>query len=256
MIKKVGISLGQDMDMVKNMDADFMIGTGKNTENSAFLNRNFPAQDLYGGFCENPHIRGFVTLGIPGEDRFNVEFDVNAIFNRWDGLSYWDEYSNGYDYLSINAESHEIDLGMTINRQLNITRWFNIYGGVGTNAGYAFGDELYIYGSGTNQVDANLERNTSDIWMEDPRMTDILETYEVSDAFTQRVFATTGVGVELFKRIELGLHFTRGIGYRKHFGSNATTVNLHSVAVRANWLFNNSKCCIPKQCCKPQNCCD
>ncbi len=245
MIKKVGISLGHDMDMIKDMDADFMIGTGINTENSVFLNRDFPAQDLYGGFCENPHIRGFVTLGLPGEDRFNVEFDVNAIFNRWDGLYYWD-HNGSYDHLSINSESNEVNLGMTINRQLNVTRWFNIYGGVGTNAGYAFGQDLYIYGSGTAQADNNLDRSTSDIWMADPYMESLQESYDVTDAFTQRLFATTGFGIELFRRVELGLHFTRGIGYRKHFGSAAKTVNLHSAALRANWLLGSTKCCTKK----------
>ena len=245
MIKKVGVSFGQDQDMLRNIDADYIIGIGKDTENSQFLNRDFAPRDLYRAYCENPNVRAFVTLGIPGNDRFNIEFDANAIFNRYDGV-YYSDYTGNYDYLNIGTTSSEVNLGVTINRQLNVTRWFNLYGGVGSNMGYTFGSSLYVNGSGIQQVNANLDRSTTDVWTQSVDYGYASENYDVNDAFSQRVFATAGFGIELFRRIELGYHLTGGVGHRTHFGSASKFSRLLSTSFRVNWLFGNSKCCKPK----------
>jgi len=266
MIKKVGVSFGHDRDMIKNMDADFMINSGRNTENSPFRNMNLGTEELEGGFCENPHIRAIVTLGLKGEDRFNLDLGVNAIFNRWDGLYFsdWTRGSGNYwgyggnEYISISSQSNEINFEATLNRKIKLYRersYFtifpkiNLYGGVGTNIGYAFGSQLYINGATRDQVDENLDRNTQEIFTEDATYTSSYEYYQQRDAITQRAFATAGASIVFFKRLELGVFLSRGIGYRNHFGSGIKMVNLHSGTLRANWIIGKNKCCVPKQCC-------
>jgi len=253
MIKKVGISLGQDMDMIQNMDAEFMINSGKGTESSVFRDANFDPRFLEGGFCENPHIRAMVTLGLPGEDRFNVDMGVNAIFNRWDGLYYSNnnqiegsEFA-GFENLNISSMSNEVNFELTLNRQISIERWLTLYSGLGMNSGYAFGGELYLRGATQETMDQNLNRSVGQVWSNFNTSDRHYETYQQRDAFTQRAYATAGIGITFLRRLELGVHLTRGVGYRKHFGSGVKMVNLHSGAFRANWRLGKTKrCCIPK----------
>jgi len=253
MIKKVGVSLGQDMDMINGLDYQYLLSTSDGGMQSRYGDLQFPEQDLYGGVCENPYVRAYMTLGIPGLDKFNFDVAAVGIFNRFDGLYYYNEKTGGN--LDVQSQTNEVSLEAELARQLNVARWFKLYGGLGTNIGYNFGGTLSVveYEMETGEPQdyyyaQNSERSAMEVFggevMTREDNTEITD-FKVNDGISQRVFATMGFGFVMGQRIELGAFFRRGIGYRNIFGAESKKINLHSAGLRLNYLFG-SKCCLAK----------
>jgi len=181
-VKKFGISLGQDWDM-----------------------------------CENPNLR--VSLVLEPQRWSNVELHTSGvfIFNRVDEV-YMQDYDNkGYSYADISMYSNEIGLEGVLLKKVPVFGWkaLNLYGGIGTNAGYQFGNELYAQAS---QAQYEPDRTGS-------------------NGISARVFGQAGIGVTFFRRVELGLEGRYGAGFRHYFGTDTDFSNLHSVAVNLKYVL-------------------
>ena len=243
-IKKIGLSTGFDQDRIKNMDADYFLGTARGSENSAFNDTDFPAETLYGGVCENPYLRAYVTLGAPNVRNTYLDLALVGVFNRYDAMyysnsqSFWD-FGDDYEYLSMSALSNEVMLEGVLTRELDLANWFKLYGGLGTNLGYSFGGYMSVDGHLEQQtVDDNLERDANDIFTGSYHRGWESEYYQLKNAFAQRIFVEVGTGLILFKRLESGIFVRRGVGYRSYLDYGTRGVNLHSFGLRLNWIIN------------------
>lgn len=244
-IKKVGISTGFDQDRINNLDLDFMLGTALGGERSQFTNANLPASDLIGGTCENPYLRAFVTLGAPGLQNTFLDLAVVGVFNRYDGLYYdsntdfFQNWNEGYDYVSVNSFSDEVMLEAMLSQQVNVASWFKLYGSLGTNLGYTMNNQIIVDGHlERNDVENNQNRSPGEVYSGYYYEGNTNETYQGKNAFSQRVFAEIGTGLILWKRFETGLFFRRGVGYRAYQDFGTRGVQLHSFGLRMNWIIS------------------
>ena len=241
-IKKIGISLGVETDMISNLDGNYLINIGKNV--SATLPDGTILNDMYGGVCENPHLRITLALEVPNLKNTELQVGLNAFFNRYDGAYYYGEnffnpelghYES--DYISVDLFSHELGLEGALVKRLNIGNFLNLYGGVGTNLGYSIGDELNISGSNLQAVDKNIDRSNADIFTGTTYHDDNYHSFEAKDAFHQRVFIQAGVGFVLFKRVELGIDYRSGLGYKATFNGPTKGTRLNSIGVNTKWIL-------------------
>lgn len=247
-IKKFSVSMGIDQDMIKGMDANYLMRTVKNPDQSNFSDLDFKAQTMYGGICENPHFRVQAVLEVPGMKNTELNLGVNAMINRIDGAYYSSyDYEEGYidqaySYLSVETIGHELGLESSIVKRLPILNYkntfgINLYGGVGTNLGYSFGGKMSIDGLSEEAVKENLSRDNSDIIAGNTYSDFHYDRLDVKDSFNQRAFAQIGVGVLLFKRVELGIDYKRGIGYRATFDGPTKMTQLNSLGMSAKWVL-------------------
>jgi len=52
-LKHVGVTFGSDNEMIDNLDADYLLSTGKNVDKSQFSNFDLGSENLQETFCEN-----------------------------------------------------------------------------------------------------------------------------------------------------------------------------------------------------------
>ncbi len=241
-IKKIGVSLGIERDMISNLDGNYLIDIGKNV--SATLPNGTKLDNMYGGVCENPHIRLTVALEVPHLKNTEFQLGVNAFFNRYDGAYYWgdnffDSVTEYYDadYISVDLFSHELGLEAALVKRLSFGSFLNLYGGVGTNLGYSIGDELHISGNNLQSVNKNSDRSNADIFTGTTYREETYHSFAAKDAFHQRLFLQAGAGFVLFKRLELGIEYRGGLGYKATFNGPTKGTKLHSIGASAKWIL-------------------
>ncbi|NNE30080.1 MAG: hypothetical protein HKN16_10600 [Saprospiraceae bacterium] len=237
-IKKIGLSTGFDQDRINNMDPDFFLGTARGIEGSEFDASDFAPGTLYGGVCENPYLRAYVTLGFPNKPNTFLDLALVSVFNRYDALYYSRNDAEFFEYQSLNSWGDELMLEGTLNRQVNVANWLKLYGGVGANTGITYDGEMHISGhESLSSVDENIDRTSNDIFNGRINSDYMYETYDTRSAFSQRLFAELGLGIVWFKRVETGFFLKRGIGYRNYIGYGTRRINLLSSGLRVNWIF-------------------
>ena len=237
-IKKIGISTGFDQDRINDMDPDFFLGTAIGTEGSEFDASDFSPGTLYGGVCENPYLRAYVTLGFRNQPNTLLDLSLVSVFNRYDALYYSRTDSDLFDYYSLNSWGDELMVEGTINRQVNVAKWLKLYGGLGANTGITYNGNMHINGHESgNSVDQNIDRTSNDIFNGRINEDYVYENYNTRNAFSQRIFGEVGLGIVWFKRVETGFFLKRGIGYRNYVGYGTRGVNLLSSGLRLNWIF-------------------
>ncbi len=237
-VRKIGITMGGEVDMLGSMNNEYLLSTAKGTENSAFNTGAESAKDLdfYGGVCENPHIRLTAALEMPGIR--NAELNVSAIgvFNRMDGAYYHNRVDD--TYISYTALSNEIALEAQFDKRFPVlNNKVNLYTGAGTNIGLNTGGRLSIDGTTREQADTGMERAFNDIVAGNYEYVSNFEQYELKDGISQRVFAHVGIGVILFKKFELGFDYRHGIGYRAIGGADTKKTTLQSAGLSFKYIL-------------------
>lgn len=238
-VKKFGIALGQDWDMLPGLSAESLLAK----TNESLSDEITPLFDLSNGYqyssaCDNPNIRLSLVL----EPQFcnNIELHTSGvfIFNRMDAVYLYDNSDRGYRNLSIISHGNEIDLeGVLIKKVpvLGFLNWkfMNLYGGIGANAGYQFGNYLSVWGS-DGEYSTGRWGNARD-------SNYIGESTNVNDGISARVFAQAGFGITIMRRIELGLEGRYGAGFRHYFATDTDFTNLHSVAFTMKYVLGAKK---------------
>lgn len=243
-LRKIGVSFGTDLDMIQGLDYAYLIQTGKGNSTSIYNNVSFGDQQYYAAVCENPNIRITAVLDVPRLKNTELEFSLNTIFNRFDGIYYYAEDSRvvqetgGFQYLSVNSVTNEVGLESIFTKRLNLFNFLNLYGGLGANIGYSFDGEMQISGHEYRQsVDQNVDRSLKDVTTGTIYSDAIYESYDAKDAFHQRLIYKLGFGIVFCKRLELGLDYRGGWGYRAVFGAPTKNTRLESVALSAKWIL-------------------
>lgn len=234
-LKKFGIALGQDWDMLPGLSAESLLAK----TNEGFSDEITPYFDLSNGYqyssaCDNPNVR--LTLVFQPEFCSNVELHTSGvfIFNRMDAVYLRDNSERGYQDLSIISHGNEIDLEGVLIKKVPVfgfldLNFLNVYGGIGANAGYQFGNYLSVWGSDGEY--------TSGRWGNARESNHIGESSDVNDGISARVFAQAGFGITILRRVELGLEGRYGAGFRHYFSTDTDFTNLHSIAFTAKYVL-------------------
>jgi len=238
-VKKWGITVGQDQDMLPNIGADYFLSTAKNLDEAKYEGLNVQPRDLYGMTCENPNLRIELTLLPPGMKNTELNVAIAGMFNRVDGAHYHSGDWNDADYqhISFNSYTHEAALEATLRKRLNVLRIFNLYGGAGTNLGLSFAGNMWVNGQIPVDNNGNLGSLGSDSGANNMSMQDISDSYDMKNSLHQRVFLHGGLGILFFKRVELGIEGRYGIGYRYFGGDNINHSVLNSAALTLRYVM-------------------
>ena len=222
-IKKAGIHLGMDMDMLnQGLNHEYFLSMSKEQTNSDFESMSFSNDnDMYSMVCENPNIRLEMSLVSPYFKNTEWRFALNTIINRIDAISYYnsDGYGNS-DYLNFNSYGNELSLESVLLKSVPFMKFFEVHGGVGTNIGYSFGNSLDIYGSSSNYTANQLNfNNLNEVsnTVSSPSYEYFSEYYQLNNGINQRAFLQIGASVTVYNKIELGFDIRRGYGYRGHY---------------------------------------
>ncbi len=243
-LKKISLSTGVDLDMVNNLDYEYLRSTGIGADASLVGDLEFDQSSVYGGVCENPHIRLGLVFDMARQK--NMELNVNAvgIFNRVDGVylhtdRMTDEFFNrDFDFASFNSYTNEIAIETSINKRANLGRFIKLYAGLGTNLGYSFNGHLSVNGNADQvSVDQNFNRAITDIAVGSSFQDYTYSSYKVKNGIHQRAFAEVGVGFVLLKRVELGFDYRYGVGYRALFDGPTRMTRLSSYGVKASFIL-------------------
>ncbi len=236
-VKKFGISLGQDWDMLPGLSTETILRKtdGRLSQDlESFF--DLPNSSQYSSACDNPNFR--LSLVFEPERWRNVELHTSGvfIFNRMDAVYLYDNDNYGYSNLNIILHGNEIDAEAVLLKRVPVfgflnRKFFNLYGGIGSNVGYQFGN--YISVRGHNQTfDPGRQGNFRDA-------TYINDYTDITDGVSARVFAQVGYGITFFRKLELGFEARYGAGLRHNFMTNTDFTNLHSVAFNMKYVLGN-----------------
>lgn len=241
-IKKIGISVGSDEDLIRDLDYSYMLSTAKGIEQSQYAGLNFAPQDLYGGVCENPNISVELTLGVPGLSFADLNVAATGMFNRYDGVYYDSRKSfdsfDSHEYLSINSYNSEFNLEVSLIKGIPILNFLNVYVGAGTNMGYSFGHNVQLDGIALQNIALDRSRSFGDMLTGDNYTDFNYSSFEMRDGISNRVFAQLGAGITFFKRVELGATYRKGIGTRAIFGAPFVTTQLNGFYLNLRYVLN------------------
>jgi hypothetical protein len=223
----VGLTSGVDQDMIRNMDLGYFDGISS-IDFSAIID-DVQSSDYYSAssmICENPHYRLDLAFAPTGANHTELRLSASLITNRVDMIS----YHGGDHYLNFMSYTNEVSVGATYLKHATLLKTLRVYGGLGTNVGYGFGHDLWIDGDINMNADNTGILNTG---TDAPVVTDPLDGFthhyeEGPNSISQRLFLQGGLALRLFDRVELGLNYRYGVGYRYHVGASPVGTNLHS----------------------------
>ena len=239
-IKRVSISAGSDLDMLHGMDYQYFLDGVRGPLNNDYSGLPLEEQYVSGMTCENPHLRISLHILPPGMKNTELQVSLLGIAGRIDAITYATpdtDWSNPeYQSATFDVTTNEIALEASLLKRLPVGKGLNFYAGGGTNLGATFGNSLSIWGQNLslNNDQLGFREGTED---EFPEVRYINEHYDYNSGISQRLFAQAGFGFIILKRLELGMDFRYGIGYRKIANSALKSTNLHSVGLRASWVL-------------------
>ena len=231
-LKKIGLSVGFDRDMINNMDHSMFAKAIKGDTHLDFENITFGKEDVQSMICENPNIRLEATLLPPFKVNSEIRFSLNFIQDRIDAINYWDKQGSS---LYFDTNTDELSAEASLLFKLPLGRSFHLYGGPGMNIGKTFGTTACISGQNVRiRLNETLRDGTTP---SDPQFVDYEDYHDCFDlrnSLHTRAFAHFGFGWTLFKRIELGYEWRYGIGGKVTPGAgiHGTTLNSSSFAIR------------------------
>lgn len=233
-IKKFGVSIGNDWDMLPGLSTDMLL---KKTDSRTaqdiqpFLNSANSYQSS--GFCENRNFR--LSLVLEPQRWKNVELHTSGvfIFDRRDGMHFYEYNGNSTSNLNFTLHGSEIDVEAVLLKRVPVfgfldRQFLNLYGGIGSNLGYQYGNYMSVDSYRSIRPD----RDNGDWDYEYAYSYD-----NINDGVSARVFAQVGVGVTFFRRIELGFEARYGAGLRHYFLTDTDFTNLHSTAFNVKYLL-------------------
>ena len=236
-IKKFGISMGEDMDMLRNMDQAYFLDMVAGEGIPSYSGYTASYQDVYSSICENPHLRAELVLEPARWKNTEVKIGILGVFDRIDAMSFQktSEEGTSTDYVNFSAVGHEVGLELSLQKYVQFLNAFRLYGGAGSHIAYSFGNTLSISQSSYQTVE-DLSFWESEF---DPEVgyEDSYEYYDLKNGIHQRLFLQGGASVTIFKRVEWGLVYRMGFGYRQPLGSSMQFTKLQSASMMLNYVL-------------------
>jgi hypothetical protein len=241
-VKKIDFRLGYETDMVDDLDAHYFVDQMPEGEIGRFSTLDLSPSNLNGGICENPSIElGFTLLHakLP-----NVEWRNSFAFkaNRRDAVNYF--LPENDFYLNFSSRHNEYTLESSLMYTLPVFKFFNLYGGVGTQLGLVPTNELcyYAYGSSIADEDTrtSIDQFNNTAAVVSTNSFDHHGNCEDTGAqLNQRVFLQGGVGLLFFQKIEVGVDMKYGYGYRLDIGADAVGTKHVATSLSLRYILNN-----------------
>lgn len=233
-LKKVGAQLGQDQDMLGDMQANYFLSTARSgalTHDYSELNL-LPA-DVFSMICENPHLRLTSTWQSVTHPQLELGLNLLLVTGRIDAMQF--RSADNRSNLRINQYSSEVAFEPTLGYRLGRGSW-NITGIIGGNLGYHFG-ELNVNGNVYVCEDSKVQFRNDDEPNANCVSTYVSDYAQTSGGISSRLFAETKFSFTIAQRMELGLHFRYGKGMRFTNGASTQQTTLHSGGVSAAWVL-------------------
>ncbi len=208
-VARFGIALGGDIDMPVNLNHHYLLNTAQDA-NFDDSNLPFGSGEMTRMNCDNGTFR--IGLSVSPLRAPNVEwqFSLLDISGRIDMVHYemGTEGNADYQWLEVNAENKETAMEAVYLLHSQTGKRWNWYGGLGTNFGFSHSGKVHVKGF-------LLDDNISD----DPAEGQEFDlTYNQRESFNQRLFLQAGIGIRFLRKMEFGLEFRKGLGYRASFG--------------------------------------
>jgi len=221
-IKKFHVSFGEDNDMINNMSYEYFVNQIPADRDFPLRDRQFSDSDFNSGHCENPNLTIGLTLEHPALRNIQWRNSLSIMSDRSDGVSYYEPDNSGTgDYVNFFGGHSEYGIESAVLYKLQLLPAINLYGGLGTNMGVSSGD--YICYDATYRIPESLiEGAGSDAGVVEGYDTQF-GCIDTNSQFNQRLFAEFGIGMTILKRVEIGVNFKNGIGYRAGNGALAGT---------------------------------
>jgi len=206
---RFGIAAGGDIDMPLGLDKEYLLGTAKGVD---FDNTNLPFSkgDLTRMNCDNGTFRigaSFLPIRSPKSE---LQVSLLSIAGRIDMVHYelGEKGRSNYQSLEVNAENKETALEVVYLARQQTGKSWNWYGGFGTNIGISHAGKVKVKG-----------RIADDVVSDDPSLGEEFNlTYTQRESLNQRLFLQAGIGLRFLRKLEFGLEFRKGLGYRASFG--------------------------------------
>lgn len=239
-VKKINFSLGYETDMVNGLDYNYFVNKLPSSEKAALSTLNFAPGDLYGGICENPSLNLGLTLTHPALKNFEWHNMFSYKANRVDAVTYYNNTGWDGDYISFDNRHTEIGFESALLYKVSAANFLNLYGGLGTNLGFTTGNETCIFTSlDLTALDINF-RNIDDInnMVTSEDYGYYSTCFNTGTEFNQRMFLQFGASLQFFNKIEFGVDYKYGYGYRTDVNS-LTGTNLSSYNVSLRYILND-----------------
>lgn len=238
-LKKIGVTLGYDSDQIRGLGHEQLLSQAKGTLGFDASAMNFEERDLMSMVCENPNITGELAFATPIKNT-ELRVGLSAMFNRVESVFYRNSFTKPDGtvtdrYLGVHARQNEVALDVSLHKYIPVTRWFNIYGGVGTQLGKSFNNEMDISGFNLTPV---MDENPSDEVVVDYSGGSLYESHEMYGGLHTRVYGEIGLGFTIARRLELMYSLSGGLGNRWVPGadlSKGTKTTSSNIGVR--WVL-------------------
>ncbi len=240
-VKKIDFSLGYETDMVDGLDYSYFANQMPIAQQGLFSSADFNPTTLYGGICENPSIDIGLTFLHDQLPNFEWRNSIAYKPNRVDAVSYYSNDNFGGRYVNFDSRHDEYTLETALMYKLPILKFFNLYGGIGTNLGFVPQNETCVFTSIDFNVDGlnfqNIDNINSQVMADDYAY--YSECYETGSQLNQRVFLQGGAGLTFFNKLEVGLDLKYGYGYRADFKNDAIGTNIIATNLSLRYILND-----------------
>ncbi len=229
-IKNIGLSFGKDKDVQSRLTPQAIMGkstTGLPSEITQYFDGIGHTQ--VNSFADVPNIKFAMTLEPSKLKKTEIYTAANLTFNRQEGF----EVANSD--LGLTLKSNEFNLEAAIVKRKSFIGLLHFYGGLGTNVGYQFGNNILVSGS---EIDYTPESSV----LRQGNYIDIEDEYtHVNNGISARGFAHLGFGLSLFRIVELGYERRQGYGMRQYFGSEADYAHMSSNRFTVKYIMRKRK---------------
>lgn len=239
-IKKLDFSFGFETDYISDMGYEFFLNHMPAEDRQHLAQLQFADAELHSGTCENPSFNFGITLQHPRLKKLEWRNNIAIKPNRVDAMTYYNHEGTGQEgkYISISGTHHEFTLESAAIWKLPLAKFFNLYGGVGTNLGVTTNNQTCVFTSDYLTAEGisytNIVRVNDNA---DSHGGTYSECFDTGSQFNQRAFLQLGWGLKFFQRVELDWAIKTGFGYRVDPGNPADKTHIVSTNIGLRYLL-------------------
>ncbi len=202
---RFGVALGGDIDMPHGLGHQYLISTAKDVD---FDNSKLPFThgEMTRMNCDNGTFRLGLSISpllTPGTE---WQFSILDITDRIDMVRYeiGTEGEADFQWLEVSAENKETAVEAVFIKRDQATKALNFHAGLGTNIGFSHKGKVHVKGLLLDESAIDIPSGSQGFDL----------TYNQRQSINQRLFLQAGMSVKFLKRMEFGLEFRKGLGYR------------------------------------------
>ncbi len=208
-VARFGVALGGDIDMPHGLDHEYLLSTGRDVDFDA-SDMPFSHGEMTRMNCDNGTFRIGLSISPLRSPNTELQFSLLDISGRIDLVHYemGTEGAADYQWLEVNAENKETAVEVVYLKRDQSTKLLSFNAGLGTNLGYSHSGKVHVKGLMLDDGITDSPANGQEFDL----------TYNQREGINQRLFLQAGMGIRFLKKMEIGMEFRKGLGYRASFG--------------------------------------